>query len=349
MKVALIGCGKQAPKHLKGLQQNQIQDFILYDPIRERARELAEKFNCKIAENLDDIFADNSIKAIDICTPVEFHKELAVKAILCKKHFFCEKPLTTSWADDNEIKELAAHHKVVGMVGYIYRFSPVLQEVKKILSDHVIGDVHAAVLRIGGRGNHAVWKHLQNSNGGALNEMAVHMIDLALWYFGNIKDAHVLDAGIKRPVRIIENQVCMADAEDFVLAKLNSEDGTDILLMADFLSADFTQHIEIQGSNGSVKASIQSDFAHELHLINEAAHYPKGKSKINYVNEDLYKLQMKHFLHLIAHSNATTSTSSLEESCKVIKINNNLKIEVAKKLPGQFSYNQKAVQDDFFE
>jgi predicted dehydrogenase len=345
MKVALIGCGKQAPKHLKGLQQNQVQDFIVFDPIVERAQELAEKFNCNIASSLDEIFLDESISAIDICTPVEFHKDLAIKAILAKKHFFCEKPLTTSLADDEEIKQLAATHQVVGMVGYIYRFSPILQEVKNILNNNIIGDVHSAQLRIGGRGNHALWKHLRESNGGALNEMAVHMIDLALWYFGNIKETKVLDAGIRLPVRLIENQVCLADAEDFVLARLRSEQGTEILLIADFLSTDFTQHVELQGSNGSIKASIQPDFPHEVHLINEAGNYPKGKSKISYANEDLYKLQMQHFLSLINNADAKSCTSSLVESCKVIKIHNNLKHEVVKQLLAQ-SPHHKATQDD---
>lgn len=346
MKVALIGCGKQAPKHLKGLQQNQVHDFVLYDPLVGRAQDLAEKFHCKVANTLEEIFADESITAVDICTPVEFHKELAIKSILANKHFFCEKPLTTSLADDQEIKSLAAQHQVVGMVGYIYRFSPALQEVKNILNNRIIGDVHTAVLRIGGRGNHALWKHLQDSNGGALNEMAVHMIDLALWYFGNIADAQVLDAGIRLPIRLIENQVCPADAEDFVLAKLRSENDVHIVLMADFLSADFMQHIEIQGSNGSIKTSIQPEFPHELNLINEAANYSKGKSSINFLNEDLYKLQMRHFIHLIENIDAETITSSLEESCKVIKIHNDLKRDLVKKLSGQNSFQQKVVQND---
>ncbi|WP_131781623.1 Gfo/Idh/MocA family protein [Legionella gresilensis] len=347
MKIAIIGCGKQALKHLNGFIQNQIDEFVLYDPIIERSQELAAKFNCQYTDNLNDIFTDNTVKAVDICTPVEFHKDLAIKAIFSKKHFFCEKPLTISLADDEMIRDLAIQHRVVGMVGYIYRFSPILQEVREIVKNNIIGEVHSALFRIGSKGNHAHWKHLRSTNGGALNEMAVHMIDLALWYFDDINEIQLLDAEICLPVRMIENQALLSDTEDFVLAKLRTKQGQHILLMADFLSSDFNQSVELQGSNGSLKASIQPNYPHELNLIKSAGSYNQGKTKLICRDDDLYEAQMHHFINLIINEGFMSNNFSLVESCKVSKIHNYLRDEILKVIPKQ-NYPQEKVSNNGF-
>ena len=55
------------------------------------------------------------------------------------------------------------------------------------VGDRLLGN--AQQFRLGRRGSHKAWKHRAQTGGGAANEMLVHMLDLALWYFGEPESA----------------------------------------------------------------------------------------------------------------------------------------------------------------
>src|SRR5260221_9464594 len=107
-------------------------------------------------------------------------------------------------------------------------------------------------MRIGGRGSAALWKHRRAEGGGAINEMLVHMLDLAVWYFGPIERAELMMEDVFRPQRVIGGKTESVDAEDFVLARFWTRGGIPVVIQADLLTPSFTQMIEIQGDNGTL-------------------------------------------------------------------------------------------------
>src|SRR4029077_18687464 len=134
--------------------------------------------------------------------------------------------LCESAAEAEEISALAARSRRIGVVGYVYRHAPVFQQVGSILDgaaengrSAVLGQISVALMRIGGRGSAAVWKHRKADGGGAINEMLLHMLDLAVWYFGPMQHGERLMQDVFRPQRIIAGQLEDADAEDFVIAR----------------------------------------------------------------------------------------------------------------------------------
>ena len=324
MKIAVIGCGKQAPKHIKGLIDNEIEDIVLFDVNLEAAKSLAEQFDLQVIENEDKIFNDSSINAVDICTPVQFHKPFIEKAIASNKHFFCEKPLSSSLQDDEAIAKLAKEQNAIGMLGYIYRFAPALSKAKEIFEGNDLGRLHTAFLRIGGRGNHMEWKHQKASGGGALNEMAVHMIDLAYWYFGEIENIELLEADMRLPKRTIGGKEIICDAEDYLLIKLKSKSGVNVTIMADFVTPAFSQYVEVQGENGSFSGSIQPNYNNNLFLINKTDNYSKGNNPISFKDNNLFKFQMGEFVEAVK-SNSQPNKCSLSDSVEVMKAHASLK------------------------
>lgn len=342
MKIAIFGCGKQAPKHINGFKYNGINDIVVFDVDRERAKSLAEQHGCKAVDTEADIFNDPAINAVDICTPVKFHKPLIEKAIAAGKHFFCEKPLSQSLEDDREIERLATENNVIGMVGYIYRFAPALSQSKTILNEDILGRVHTAFFRIGGRGNHMEWKHQRATDGGALNEMAVHMIDLVYWYFGDIEHIDLLEADVRLPERVIGGKQITCDAEDYVLAKLKSKSGVDITIMADFVTSAFSQYIEIQGENGSLNTSIQPQYNNHVFLINEKGSFHKGNNDLNFEDNNLFKFQMACFLEALENQKQP-ERCSLKDSVAVMEIHKTLKDQITSATVKGHSQNLTAV------
>ena len=94
----------------------------------------------------------------------------------------------------------------------------------------MIGKISMVLMRIGGRGSAALWKHRRAEGGGAINEMMVHMLDLAVWYFGPIERAELMMENIFRPQRVISGKMENVDAEDFVLARFCTRTGIPVLI-----------------------------------------------------------------------------------------------------------------------
>jgi len=323
IKIGLIGCGKQALKHISGLRKIPGVELVLADINPQVAEKLGHKEGIPWVPDVKEIYNDPEVKAIDICTPTPFHVGLISRALETGRHFFCEKPLCENLAEARRIEALLNDR--IGMVGYIYRFSPVFELGKKLFEDvprgqHslVLGRVVSAFFRLGGRGSQQIWKHLKSEGGGAFKEMLVHILDLALWYFGPVKENKVLYRDLLRPRRIIQGKEAQVDAEDYVLVRLKMECGVEVLLQADLITPAFTQFMEVQGENGTFLGSIQPEMASFIYCLQDAAGYPAGKTVLNYAQLNLFEAQMAEFVRSL-RLKKEPSRCSLRESIQLLE------------------------------
>jgi len=306
IKIGIIGCGKQAPKHISGLKKIPGIELVLADIQKDQALFLAEKERLAMVENSDDLFQDPSISAIDICTPTPSHAPLIKKAIACKKDFFCEKPLCENLDDAHEIHAMIQKSGCIGMVGFIYRFAPVFEIGQSIFneipSDRLnspLGKITSAYFRIGGRGSHQLWKHSRKHGGGAINEMMVHMVDLCLWFFGEVEHVSVITNNLLRPTREFQGVQETVDAEDFIMAKFIMKNGVQIFCQADLITPAFTQFVDIQGERGSYFASIKPDMPSYIFCENDTDAYKKGKNNLAQGPINLFEKQMSVFIEAV--------------------------------------------------
>lgn len=302
-RIGLIGCGKQAAKHISGLRLCPGVEIVLADKDPGLARGLGAQEGLEAVGSVAEIFADPAIAAVDLCVPTPFHAPLIRRSIAAGKDFFCEKPLCESVAEAREIDSLARRSGRIGMVGYVYRYAPVFQTARAILAgagetgtSPVIGKLAVATLRIGGRGSAALWKHRRSEGGGAINEMLVHMLDLAVWYFGPIARAELMMNELFRPHRAIAGRIEAVDAEDFVLARLWTQVGVPIVIQADMLTPSFTQMLEVQGDNGSLMISIQAEMPQFVFVLKAAAGYAAGRTDLGCGQVNMFEAQMAAFV-----------------------------------------------------
>ena len=303
-KIGIIGCGKQAPKHISGYRKLNGMELVLADVNLDAARKLAKQESIPYVENTEDLFNDPLITAVDVCTPTSTHVELIEKALSSGKHFFCEKPLCETAAEARYIKKAMERHDCIGMVGHIYRFVPVFEKAQRQFLQDVraknvsaqLGDIITAYFRIGGRGDHRVWKHLKSCGGGALREMMVHMLDLAIWFFGQVEEVEVISCDQLRKERIIQGKKEQVDAEDFILTVLKMENGIRIYCQADMVTPAFTQFVEIQGVNGTFMGSINPDVSSYLFLNEPTDGFKQGKTILTTPFVNLFEAQMAEFV-----------------------------------------------------
>ena len=77
-------------------------------------------FNLKYVctRNNDKIWADESIEAVVIATPIDTHYKIAKMALLMNKHVLCEKPLSLKVEEVLELKKIAEQKNLLLLVPY---------------------------------------------------------------------------------------------------------------------------------------------------------------------------------------------------------------------------------------
>lgn len=319
IKVGIIGCGRQAPKHISGYQAYGNIELTVSDIVNDRALALSEKFSTRVM-SLDEIINDPEIKIVSVCTPVNTHDEIITRLVENKKHFICEKPLSTSQSKLDSINAKIEKNNLVGMVGYIYRFASAFTLGKKFIDkvessgNNISESIDKAYFRIGGPGSHAAWQHKKDQQGGAINEMLVHMLDLMIWYFGNIIDIYEVKKQIHYPARIINGKTVNADAEDYVLIRVKTEKLVDVTIEADLISSSFNQYVNCSGKKSSFTGSIQQTIPTCLGTENSKLDSP---SVHIHGYRNLYIDQMKYFLDCVLKSNKHDKCT-LEDSINIL-------------------------------
>ena len=108
----------------------------------ESARKLGAGFG--IAGAYDDytkLLADRTIDAVHICTPNATHYPIAKQALLSSKHVLCEKPLSTSVKDAQELVSIAAEKGLRNCVCHNLRYYPMVQQMRRMVQEGDLGRI----------------------------------------------------------------------------------------------------------------------------------------------------------------------------------------------------------------
>ena len=114
-----------------------------------------------------------------VATPTSTHTEIAKKIVRIKKHVFVEKPMTYKSEDGEKLARLA-ENKVILTCGYIERFNPAVDVVKKIVHEKKYGDLVMLEFHRENR------MPLHIKDVGIIYDTSVHDIDTANWLFNEM-------------------------------------------------------------------------------------------------------------------------------------------------------------------
>jgi predicted dehydrogenase len=316
-RVGVIGCGKIAEKHLNAYRRLGV-DVTVTDVV-EKGAVIAEHYRARWNPDPLDLVHGDAVDAIDVCTPTPTHYELITASLRSGKHVFCEKPLARDLAEAREIEQVAAETDRLLMVGYLYRFHPAFEFAKELIEEGILGEPYLATFRLGGRGSHKAWKHRRETGGGAASEMLVHMVDLALWYFGAVTQVANLLTDTMLPEREIDGEVVHADAEDLMIVRLETAGGVRVICQSDLVTPGYMNHFEVQGSNGSLFSSILDYMPTLVYCKEPRGVYDRGQNFFDFPKTDLFVAELGHFLERIAGTR-TGDMNSVHDSIGLMEV-----------------------------
>ncbi|GAB5403289.1 MAG: Gfo/Idh/MocA family oxidoreductase [Aureliella sp.] len=190
----------------------------------EKAKPFAENWGYESVESdWRELLKRDDIDAVDICTPNNLHKTIAIEAAKAGKMILCEKPLAMNAEEGEEMCQAVEAAGVANMVWYNYRRVPAVTLAKQILDSGKLGrifhyranflqdwTINADVPQ----GGAATWRlDAEAAGSGVTGDLLAHCIDTAIWLNGSITDVTAMtetfvkervhaETGEKQPVKI---------------------------------------------------------------------------------------------------------------------------------------------------
>lgn len=178
LKIAVIGVGGWGKNHVRVLHNMDVLEAVC-DLSSDRAKEIAKKYNTKFYSSIKDLFSnERGLDACLVCTPTKSHLSVVKDVIENGCHVFVEKPLSFSSKECEEMTDLSEKAKVVLTCGYVERFNPAVQDLKKIIEEQAYGDL----LMMEFHRENRMPLHIKDV--GVIYDTSVHDIDTAMFLFG---------------------------------------------------------------------------------------------------------------------------------------------------------------------
>jgi len=192
LKIAVVGMGKMGLLHTSILNViPEVELTAICDKSFLIRKFLKKVFKEIVVTNDVDALHKFDLDAVYITTPIASHYHIA-KTIYTENiapNLFIEKTLASNFKEARELCELAQDAGGVNMVGYMRRFAVTFQKAKNLLEEKAIGKIlsfKAYAYSSDFYGKEKCSK-AHTSNVGVLRDLGCHAIDLALWFFGELK------------------------------------------------------------------------------------------------------------------------------------------------------------------
>lgn len=244
LRIAVVGARNIGRNHARILSAlPDVEVVAVADTDLPRAKAVAEEFGARETyADAAELVERSDAEGVVLAVPNHLHAPLAIRAMEAGKHVLVEKPIARTADEAREIIEARDRTGRRLVVGMNQRFHPDRMALKEKLDAGVIGDIRygktAWLRRNLGKG---VWARgewfltPERSGGGAVIDLGVHRLDLALHMMGFPKPVSVHGetfSGIGRAEAAKEGKVY--ECEDCGVALIRFEDGKALFLEASY-------------------------------------------------------------------------------------------------------------------
>ena len=251
-----------------------------------KAKEFADQWGYESVEtDWKKLITRPDIDVIDICTPNNLHKEIALAAAAAGKMILCEKPLAMNAVEGLEMVNAVEKAKVPNMVWYNYRRIPAVTFAKQLIDEGRLGKVFhyrakflqdwtiKSDLPQGGQG---LWRlDVAAAGSGVSGDLLAHCIDTAIWLNGGIESICAMtETFVKERMHTLTGKVEKVGIDDACIFMGKFANGS----LANFESTRYARGhkalytFEINGEDMSIGWDL-----HDLHRLQIFDYKDEGK------------------------------------------------------------------------
>ena len=255
VKTAVIGAGFMGKVHSEAIRRLGNVDIVA---VAAATADEAASFGRSIGVerttgDYHSLISDPEIEAVHVCTPNALHYPVSKAALEADKAVLCEKPLSMSVAEAQEMVDLAAKKGTPNCVNHNLRYYPVVQHMRRMIEAGELGEVLVV------QGTYSQdwllydtdynWRIDRAANGPlrAMGDIGSHWMDLVQHLTGLgitalCADLQIFHKTRKRPKGEVETfSGKKLKPEDYTEIPINTEDfGAVLLHMGDRARGAFT-------------------------------------------------------------------------------------------------------------
>ncbi|MDP8236736.1 MAG: Gfo/Idh/MocA family oxidoreductase [Candidatus Erginobacter occultus] len=193
--MGLIGCGgmgRVVPR-IARKREKRVATTALCDPEERSLAAGLKELNpaARVYPDYRELVRAPEVDWVLIASWNADHCAHAVAAFEAGKDVFCQKPLATNLEDCLAIKAAWEKSGRAFFIGFVLRFAPHYQKIRRLLDRGVIGDIISLEFNETLEFNHGGfimgdWRRLKKYAGSHLLEKCCHDIDLVNWYVGSL-------------------------------------------------------------------------------------------------------------------------------------------------------------------
>ena len=228
----LVGLGKMGKNHLRILSTiRNISKIFVYDTNKKATASLEKNDFVFLADSLEEL--SNKVDTVIVSSPTSTHHDLLEYFIGKVKNIFVEKPLCENSIQAEKIVKLCKQKNTSLSVGFIERFNPVIEPLKRMFKQPCINADFFRTDKVSSR--------IKDVD--VIADLMIHDIDLALYLNGDV-------VSINGYGTIINNQIF------FACATLAHENGSFSRLMASKLTEKKMRYIDVTFEDKFVNCNL---------------------------------------------------------------------------------------------
>lgn len=252
LQVGIIGAGRIGSLHAKSICYNVPTAKVIgiTDVFAENAKKVADELGIeKVYADYKEMLSDPAIEAVLVCSSTDTHADIAIEAAKAGKHIFCEKPVDLTPAKVEAVIKAVADAGVKLQVGFNRRFDHNFANIRKMVNDDKIGDVH--IVKITSRDPAPPSAEYAAVSGGMFIDMTIHDFDMACFMAGS------------EVTEVYANATCLVDPAigeagdvDTAIISLKFANGAiGVIDNSRRAAYGYDQRVEVFGSKGAAMAS----------------------------------------------------------------------------------------------
>ena len=191
MGYCIIGLGEIANHFIGGIQQSQhckVTGFV--SGHREKAEQMAAKYGVPkdsiySYEDMDRMRDNKAIDAVYVALPNSMHAEYTIRSAKAGKHVLCEKPMSTTVAEAEQMIAACRTNNVKLMIAYRLHYEPLNLEAIQMIRSGAIGEVQSIESAFGFNAKPGAWRlDKKLAGGGSVFDVGIYSLNATRYLTG---------------------------------------------------------------------------------------------------------------------------------------------------------------------
>jgi predicted dehydrogenase len=187
----VIGLGRIADHFMRGVKQGSTSEITgLVSGHRDKAEKIAAEYGVPKGsiysyEDMDRMRENKAIDAVYVALPNSMHAEYTIRSAKAGKHVLCEKPMSISVKEAEDMIAACKAANVKLMIAYRLHYEPTTLKAIKLVRDGMLGKIQAFDSANGFNIAPGEWRATKAlGGGGSLLDMGVYSLNCARYLTG---------------------------------------------------------------------------------------------------------------------------------------------------------------------